>query len=128
MEFKDLIGKTLTKCYQVDSDKLVFVVSDDEAYVLYHEQDCCESVDIEDIAGDLNDLVGHPILQAIESVSEGNGKSEWTESCTWTFYNIATVKGYVTVRYYGESNGYYSESVSFTKFVNGSPMSWWDHN
>jgi hypothetical protein len=78
---------------------------------MYHYQDCCESVDIEDIVGDLSDLVGNPILRASEDRNrELNTKND--ESFTWTFYNISTIKGHVTIRWYGSSNGYYSESVS----------------
>lgn len=112
-EFKKLIGKTLISCTgKVQDDEMIFECSDGEKYELYHNQDCCESVYIEDICGDLNDILNSPIISAEESTSYNPNASE---SGTWTFYKIDTIKGGVTIRWNGESNGYYSESVSFEK-------------
>jgi hypothetical protein len=115
-ELKDLIGKTLTKVEQVGDDEIVFITNEGRRYKLYHSQDCCESVTVEDIVGDLADLVGEPILVAEEATSDRNPEGvtkEYQDSFTWTFYKFATRKGYVDIRWYGESNGYYSESVDF---------------
>jgi hypothetical protein len=94
-------------------DEMTFV-SGDLVWRFYHAQDCCENVSIEDICGDLQDLVGDPILVA-EEISNADRPSDvedlYYESSTWTFYRFATVKGTVTVRWLGTSNGYYSESV-----------------
>jgi hypothetical protein len=82
-----------------------------------HQQDCCETVRINDIVGDLQDLVGEPLLVAEEVKGATEPDEEHYESYSYTFYKFATRKGYVDVRWLGESNGYYSESVDL--FVEG---------
>jgi hypothetical protein len=97
-----------------NGDELKFVC-DEGVFKFQHHQNCCESVGIEDVIGDLNDLVGEPLLLAEESTGEtpADFKFEYEpESYTWTFYKFATRKGYVDVRWLGQSNGFYSESVS----------------
>lgn len=113
-DVKDLLGKTLLSVVQKDNDEVLFQCDDGAEYKMYHSQSCCESVTIEDVCGDLKDLVGSPLLQAEEVSNDDQGKPG-DECYTWTFYKFGTAKGRVTIRWYGTSNGYYSESVDFEK-------------
>jgi len=111
---KALAGKTLAKVYQVGDEKIVFVTSEGDTFEMYHYQDCCEYVYIESVEGDLQSLVGNPLLVAEEVSGETRGpQNDYDESYTWTFYKFATIRGHVDIRWYGSSNGYYSEAVSF---------------
>lgn len=110
----EIKGVTLSKVTVV-RDSIQFTAEDGREWQMFHSQQCCEKVWIEDIVGRLEDLCGTPILMAEIAENRGNPKSPRTESCTWTFYKFATVKGYVTIRWYGESNGYYSERVTFRR-------------
>jgi hypothetical protein len=111
-------GKTFVKVEgSVGGGEMLFVTAEGERFLFAHMQDCCETVDINDVVGDLQDLVGEPLLIAEEVSGEVPADAEHYESFTYTFYKFATRKGYVDVRWLGESNGYYSESVSL--FVTG---------
>ena len=120
--FEDLKGKILSKIENKDDDELIFTLNTGEKYKLYHDQDCCEGVYIEEIIGDLEDLINTPILLAEEVVHEPDVTPEgvkpkefYDDSFLWTFYKLATINGSVTIRWLGQSNGYYSESVDFAK-------------
>jgi len=109
-----MLGKTFVQVSgSVGGYEMTFETAQGERFIFAHSQDCCESVDINDIVGDLQDLVGEPLLVAEEV--QGETPVDFVErdheSVTWTFYKFATRKGYVDVRWLGESNGYYSEGV-----------------
>jgi len=118
VDFSDLVGKTVVKIYNEDGhlpkqydSEINFLCDNGDVYTMYHEQSCCERVSVEDICGDWDDIINTPITVAVESTNRGN--SDEYSSSTWTFYNISTNRGNVFIRWYGSSNGYYSESVNF---------------
>ena len=131
-EFSTLQGKTLVRVQNIGDERIEFETVDGETFALLHSQDCCESVMVESITGDLSDLIGTPILLAEEATSNDDPTDvaeekaarraanpdsfyDWTDSQTWTFYKLRTIKGSVDIRWHGESNGYYSESVDFER-------------
>lgn len=112
--FEDMIGQTFESVTgSIGGDELEFLRADGSGFRFYHSQNCCESVEIADIDNELSVLEGSPLVQAeqVSNVGAEPPKKEYVDSYTWTFYKFATAKGSVTVRWLGESNGYYSESV-----------------
>jgi hypothetical protein len=119
IETEDMLGETITEIVnETENRKLIFHTKDGQIITMFHEQDCCEDVELHDINGDLRDLIGSPLVMAesVESDATGDKDEEddgyHYESATWTFYKLGTNKGSVTLRWLGVSNGYYSESVS----------------
>lgn len=127
MNISALLGLTLSAIQVNDEqDVIKFTADNGRVFSMYHAQDCCERVSIESIVGDLQDLIREPILLAEEYTSQDNPNDvnpemvKDQESFTWTFYKLATRKGYVDIRWYGGSNGYYSEEVDFMEITNGN--------
>jgi hypothetical protein len=120
--FSDFVGMTITGTRLADNE-LHLTFSNGDVYKLYHKQDCCEDVYLYDVIGDFSDLIGFPIMKAEEVSScktpDGIDAGYMDDSFTWTFYHIVTFMGAVTLRWLGESNGYYSESVDIAYLKDG---------
>jgi len=121
--FSSLLGKTIASIQGAEkgSDEIVFTLSNGEQFKLYHSQDCCESVSVEDVCGNVSDLLGQPlgIAECVSNAEPPLDTDQEPQDCDeWTFYKLATNKGAVTLRWFGSSNGYYSTEVSFIKITN----------
>lgn len=127
VEIKDLLNKVLKSVEITDVDQdcpgqndcVVFTTVNNEIYVMMHMQDCCENVCLESVDNNVNVLVGSQILVA-EERSNSNEDSRGSE--TWTFYLIGTNEGWCNFRWYGSSNGYYSERVELYKITDKSRL------
>ena len=112
----ELIGKVPIKIKKGDYE-IIFEMKDGSKYKMFHDQDCCEHVYIEDMDNDLDFLLHEPIIRAEEvtNIDADGLDKEWDESFTWTYYKFGNSKDDVTIRWYGTSNGYYSESVDIVR-------------
>ena len=108
---KELIGETLTHIDADESgDTIRMETASGKVITLYHFQDCCESVRIEDTQGNWHDLIGKVIVGA-EKRDGQFGEPYEADSWTRTEFTFKVDDATVISRWIGESNGYYSESV-----------------
>lgn len=95
--------------------RIVFVLNTGNAFVLHNRSEgdygCSCNINLIDIEGDLFDLIDRPLVVS-ETASHSPANNEWGDREKWTYYRFATPKGFVSLRWHGSSNGYYSEAVS----------------
>lgn len=128
--FNSLLGLTLDNVTPMRDQEGLILSAGDMTFVLYHrpeqreyddhgeplDDDIREDVRLDDICGDLTDLVGAPIVVADDRVSDrqSDAKRSRLEGCTvlpWTFYHLSTSKGSVVLRFYGSIDGCYAETA-----------------
>lgn len=112
MLIDELKGKTITQIEGMlrGSSCVQLTTSDGARYRMWADTYSRGQVQLEDVCGDILDLVETPICVAEARTMRGPSHHS---SSTWTFYELATMRGSVTLRWLGTSNGYYSESVNF---------------
>jgi hypothetical protein len=110
-----LIGETITEILGAlaGSDEITIKTASGRTFRLYHEQDCCESVDVRTVTGDLTHIIGSVVTAATETINRDT--VGYSDSATETTFVLTTEKGSLTIFWVGESNGYYGEEVSFVE-------------
>lgn len=120
MDIKELEGKTLS--YIDEGDEEIRLTTQCGKIVrIFHEQDCCEYVRVEDTEGNWHDLIGKVIVEAdCDEEPKGSPPPECPYSWTRTNITLKTDEHTVISRWLGESNGCYSESVSIADITTPS--------
>lgn len=118
--FFALSGETISEISKIDmyGEHISIQTESGKKFYMAHLQDCCESVRIVEVKGDPQALVGSPIVLAEEDSDEPPGwpqeKYDEYGTHTWTSFRLVAENGAeCKIWWLGESNGYYSESVSF---------------
>lgn len=119
MNINVLAGLTLEAFDGKKGDAEIVIVASGRKFKMLHYQDCCESVSVDSVSGNPQNAIGEVIIDATERNSRDHDlpnlpAKEWADSSeTWTYYTIRTQSETMVIRWYGTSNGYYSESVDF---------------
>ena len=119
VEFSDLVGEVLDA---VDIDReenqILLTTRSGRKFLVYHEQDCCETVAISGQDGSFDKLIGKPLIEArdfaVDTGEEGIDDSQTTTTLVFRVDDQTVIS-----RWVGDSNGYYSESVDIAELING---------
>ena len=114
---KDLIGLTLDEMLigkDGEGNDRIAILASGRWFTMSHDQDCCESVWVEDVPTLSADARGAKIVDASEDIT--TGCEGYGDTFTATFYRILTEREDVALTWRGESNDYYSESVDFAEW------------
>ena len=94
----------------------VVIDTDQGTIWLYHEQECCEQVELVDVTGDPEDIVGGVLVLFEKRTHEDMRlpkarKIKSKGSDPFTFYELRTTKGDVTLRWQKVTDTWYGTDV-----------------
>lgn len=112
-----LKGETLVSIVgaEVGKDEVTFKTKSGRTFRMFHSQDCCESVTIVRVSSIYCDGSGIDVDEATEKIEQDVPASESATRTTFVVNNGS--HGGFFIEWLGESNGYYSESVSFVEVL-----------
>lgn len=119
-KFSDLKGCVIHDI-RIGPFTVEFTLDKGKRYHLYHSQDCCEVVSVQSVIGEVTSVLGEVLEATKEVFSDRDPEGyvsldHYRDSYTWSIFKLKTnYGGKLEIRFLGESNGYYSESVDWAK-------------
>ena len=124
MNWHDLIGQTITEISAPIGDAFIQIRTTQGGIRALHQTDCCESIDLMRVDGDVDTLIGGVVTVAEDDTGcvppDWAGKDYEGESVTWTKLTLGTSTASVHFWVRGASNGFYSETLEFELIDGGS--------
>ena len=116
-KFEQIQGMTITAVVYKESNESLLIHLNTHVLEMIHHQDCCETVYLADVVGSFEDLIGYPLLEVSENLVDIATEDM---SSTASYYNFKTIKASVQLRWVGESNGHYSETIDCFLYPTGN--------
>jgi hypothetical protein len=117
VEFSALVGEVLDAVdIDREKDQILLTTRSGRNFLVYHKQNCCETVAISGQDGSFDKLIGKPIVEArditVDTSEEAAGSSQTTTILVFRVDDQTVIS-----RWIGDSNGYYSESVDIEELI-----------
>ena len=120
VRFDVLVGEVLDAVdIDREKDQILLTTRSGRKFLVYREQDCCETVAISGQDGSFDKLIGKPLIEARDfAVDTGESESDYDSQTTTTLVFRVDDQTVIS-RWIGDSNGYYSESVDIAELISG---------
>lgn len=116
--YNELVGEVLTHIDEnADNGEILLTTESGRQFKIYHYQDCCESVYIEGTDGDWNQLLNKKLIAVDCDYEDGGDKEAYDSSSTRTIFTFKVNDATVINKWFGSSNGYYSETASLEEIT-----------
>ena len=118
VKFDVLVGEVLDAVdIDREKDQILLTTRSGRQFLIYHEQKCCETVEISGQDGSFDKLIGKPIVEARDNAVDTSEEAADSQTTTTLVFRVDDQT--VISRWIGDSNGYYSESVDIAELING---------
>jgi len=112
-----LVGEILTHIdVDADNEEILLTTQSGRRFRVYHNQNCCENVNIVDTEGEWHTLLNKKLVEVKHTeYDDGVPPYDGCESYTKTAILFRVDDATVISRWVGTSNGYYSETVDLAE-------------